>query len=83
MDREKNLGLRVGDTIIHCNETFTIVNIQRNETSEGKHIVISAVDPEMADKGQQRQIIHDQVGDKIMELMKKLADKGLGGLTDI
>lgn len=79
-DREKNLGVRVGDNIIHCNGVFTIVNINREETPEGMRIAIVAIDPDMADREQQKHIEQDQIGEKITELVKKLADKGLGGL---
>lgn len=79
-DREKNLGVRVGDSIIHCNGEFTIVNIQREETPEGMRLYIVAIDPDMADKEQRRQIEGEQIGNKITELVKKVAEKGLGGL---
>lgn len=79
-DREKNLGVRVGDTIIHRNCEFVIVGITREETPEGMRIVIVAIDPDMADKEQQKQIEGEQIGNKITELVKNLADKGLDGM---
>jgi Na+-translocating ferredoxin:NAD+ oxidoreductase RnfC subunit len=82
VDREKNLGVRVGDSIIHCNGEFTIVDIKREETSEGMKIWIVAIDPDMADREQQKQIAQDQIGERITELIKKLAEKGIGGLGD-
>jgi hypothetical protein len=81
-DREKNLGIRVGDTIIHCNGMFTIVDIKREEGPEGMRLYIIAVDPDMADKEQRRNIEGEQIGSKITELVKKLAEKGLGGMED-
>ena len=78
--RDSNLGVRVGDNIIHCNSGFTIVDIRREEMPEGMRIVIVAIDPDMADREQRKQIEGEQIGNKITELVKKLADKGLEGI---
>lgn len=80
MDREKNLGVRVGDSIIHCNAEFTIIDIRRDENMEGIRLFIHAIDPDAADKEQQKAISMDQTGQQIMELVKKITEKGLGGI---
>lgn len=78
--REKSLGLRVGDMIIHCNDEFVIIDIRREERSEGLQLSVYACDAEQANKKQQDDIARDQVMDKVGELIKKVTEKGLGGL---
>lgn len=81
--REQNLGLRIGDTIIHCNDEFVVVDIKREEKSDGMQIVIYAVDPDQASKVQEEQIKSDQMMTGIMDIARKVMDKGIGGLGDI
>ena len=81
--RETNLGLRVGDTVIHCNDSFTIVDVRRQEEVDGMKLVIIATDSDQANKLHQDQITHSQLFEKMTELFNRLADKGLGGLEDI
>lgn len=81
--REVSMGLRIGDTIIHCNDEFVIVDIRREERSEGLQLSVFACDSEQANKKQQDDISRDQIMSKVEELIKKVAEKGLGGLGDI
>jgi hypothetical protein len=81
--REKNIGLRVGDTVIHCNDEFVIIDIRREENSEGIRLSVYAADPDQASKRQEEQIKQDQIIDKGTELIRKITEKGLGGLGDI
>ncbi len=80
VDREKNLGVRVGDTIVHCNEVFVIVEMQRHEVSGGMRLLIFAMDADQADKNQQEEIKQHQTVSKVTELVNKLTERGLGEL---
>lgn len=80
IDREKNLGVRVGDTIIHCNREFTIVNINCEEQVEGMVLALRAFDPEMALREQQKAITVDQTKNQVMEMIKKITESGPGGI---
>lgn len=82
-NRQQSMGCRVGDTVIHCNDEFTIIDIRREESPEGMKLVIYCADPEQANKMQVDNIGHNQMYDQVMELMKKITDKGLGGLGDL
>ena len=82
-DREKNLGIRVGDTVIHCNREFTIMDIRVDESMEGMEMYIKAVDPHMADKEQQKAIKMNQTGEQILDMVRKVMSKGLNGLEDM
>jgi len=82
-DREKNLGLRVGDTVIHCNREFTIVDIRCDENSEGMRLYVHAIDPDQADKEQRKNITQNHITQQVTELVRKLADKGLGGIGGV
>lgn len=77
--RENNLGVRVGDLIIHCNDTFVIVDIRRQEESDGLKLIVICTDAEQADKRQREQITQDQVFSKVTDLIQKLTEHGLGG----
>jgi hypothetical protein len=79
-DRENNLGVQVGHSIIHCNREFTIVDIRCDESSEGMMLYIHAVDPDYADREQRKHISVDQTWQQIMELVKRITEKGLGGM---
>lgn len=81
MDREKNLGVRVGDSIIHCNRQFTIVHIQCEEQVEGMVLSIRAYDPDMANKIHQKTITAEQTGNQIMDMIRKMTEGGPGGLS--
>lgn len=81
-DREKNLGVRVGDNIIHCNRTFTIMNISCEEQAEGMVLSLRAFDPDMANREQQKAISMEQTQHQIVEMLKKVTGEGgpLGGI---
>ena len=79
-DREKNLGVRVGDTIVHCNRQFTIVSIQCEEQVEGMVLAIRAYDPDMASKIQHKTIVAEQTGNQVMDMIRKIAEGGPGNM---
>lgn len=82
-NRESNLGVRVGDTIIHCNGQFVIVDIRRDEGIEGVSLYIHAADPATVKRNETKSIEAEEIGGKITELIKKLTDRGIGGFGDI
>lgn len=71
--------IKIGDTISHGGEEFTIVDIRHNQNTQGKVLYITAYDPDMAQESQQQQIKVDsmqkEMVDKIRNLMK---EGGLG-----
>jgi len=79
-DREKNLGVRVGDTIIHCNRIFTIVDINCEEHVDGMIFTLRAFDPDMALREQQKTINMDQTKNQVLEMIKKMTEGGHGGI---
>jgi hypothetical protein len=79
-EKEKNLGVRVGDTIIHCNRSFTIVNIQCEEQVEGMVLAVRAYDPDMASKIHQKTIVAEQTGNQVMDMIRKITEGGPGNM---
>lgn len=79
-ERNDNIGIRTGDTIIHCNRQFTIVNIMCEEHVDGMVLSIRAFDPDMANREQQKAINMDQTKDQVMNMIKKMAEGGGGTL---
>lgn len=79
MDREKNLGVRVGDTIIHKNLEYIIMDIRCNEGLDGGELIINAIDPNKADMEQQKKIKMDQTASNFLDLIKKISEGPLGG----
>lgn len=85
-DRNGNIGIRTGDTIIHCNRQFTIVHICIEECMDGMVLMVRAFDPEMADREQQKAISVDQTKNRVLDIIKKMTEGGgggaLGGIRD-
>jgi hypothetical protein len=79
-NREDNLGIRVGDNIIHCNREFTIVNINCEEQVDGMVLTLRAFDPDMALREQQKAITVDQTKNQVMEMIRKITEGGPGGI---
>lgn len=73
--REHSLGLRIGDTLIHANDEFTIIDIRREENAEGMRLSIYAADPDQASKLQELTIKHDQLSEQGTDLLSQLAEK--------
>ena len=78
MTKNENIGIRVGDSIIHCNREFTIVNIACEEHVDGMVLSIRAFDPDMANREQQKAISMDQTKDQVLSMIKKMAEGGGG-----
>jgi GH35 family endo-1,4-beta-xylanase len=82
-DCEKNLGVRIGDTIIHKNLQYTIVNIECQEIVEGSTLLIRALDTDMALREQQKNMSNDrsrdsidQTRDQVLDMIKKITKDG-------
>lgn len=76
---QMNLNIKVGDKIMHGGESFVIINIKHEEAMEGMGMTIHCVDPEMANLEQQKKIKADQVSNGVMDMLRKLLEKGEGG----
>jgi len=75
-DRENNLGVRVGDSIVHCNRIFTIVNIGCEEQVEGMVLSIRAFDPDMATREQEKAIKVEQTHNQVVDMLRKITGEG-------
>ena len=73
---EKNLGVRVGDSIIHKNCEFVIVDIRCDEGMDGAELFIRAFDPNKADIEQQKKMKMDQTSNNFLDMLKKLSEGG-------
>lgn len=80
---QDRIEIRVGDTIIHCNDEFVIVDMRREETSEGMRLLVQAADGDTASRLQEERIKHEQMMDKGTNLLKDIADKMQKGLEDL
>jgi len=76
----KTLGIRVGDSIIHCDREFTIVNITCEEHVDGMILSIRAFDPDMASREQQKAISAEQAKNQVVEMIKKMTEGGGGNI---
>lgn len=79
-NEQRPMGLRVGDTLIHCERVFTIVNINCEEHVDGMVLQIRAFDPDMANREQQKAINAEQAKDQMIEMIKKMTEGGPGGI---
>lgn len=79
MDREQNLGVRIRDSIIHCNREFTITHIHVWESSEGMKLSIEAGDLIAVNKEETKKVEMDDVTQKMMEMLRKLFEGGYPG----
>lgn len=75
VDRD-NLGIRVGDSIIHKNYEYVIVDIRCDEVMEGAELLIRAFDPHKADVEQQKRMKIDQTAGNLLDMFKKISEGG-------
>lgn len=75
------MKMRIGEAIEHGGERFVIVDIKHHETMDGKILYMTAYDPNMADKEQQKQIKMEQTSNQMIDMLKKITGEGgpLGG----
>ena len=71
--------IKIGDRIQHGGETFVVTNIRHEQALGGMALFIQAVDPEMADHEQQKQMKVDQVNQNIIETLRRAFEQGGGG----
>ena len=81
-NREGNIGVRVGDSIVHCNREFTIIDIRVDESIEGLTLFVRGADKDLANKEHMKSVEMGHITSQVTELVKKLTEKGLGGLGE-
>lgn len=78
--QERNsMKIIIGTEIEFGGEKFQVVNIRREDTTEGKVLYLAAYDPSMADKEQQTRIKMSQTGDGLIDMIKGMIEKGKKG----
>ena len=73
---EKSTDIKIGETLQHGGQKFVIVDIKHHATMDGVMLIMTAYDPNMADKEQQKQIKMDQTSQNMIEMLKKLTEGG-------
>lgn len=68
--------IKIGDKVIHGGQDFTIINIKHEAAMEGNGLAIQCVDPETADHMQQNKMKTDKVGEDMLEMLRKVLEKG-------
>lgn len=71
-----NNVMSIGETVEHGGQKFVIVDIKHHATMDGVMLIMTAYDPNMADKEQQKQIKMDQTSQNMIEMLKKLTEGG-------
>ena len=79
-DREKNLGVHIGDSIIHKSCEFVIVEMRCDESMDGTELLIRAYNPDRAAVEQQKKIKVDQTAGNLLDMLRKLSEGGGEGL---
>lgn len=82
------MKIKIGDLLEHGGQQFVVIDIKHHATMDGVVLVLTAYDPSMADKEQQKQIKMDQTSQNIIDMLKKVTEGGgldfggfkLGGL---
>ena len=75
--------IKIGDKVTHGGQDFTVINIKHEAAMEGHGLLIQCVDPDTADHMQQNKMKVDQVGENILDMVRKVLDKGGKGGFDI
>ena len=74
------MNIKIGDKVNHGGQDFTVINIKHEAAMEGYGLLIQCVDPESADHMQQNKMKVDQVGENILNMVRKaLEGGGTGG----
>lgn len=77
------MEVKTGVVIEFGGEKFQIIDIQRNDTLEGKMLYIRACDPDTADREQQTRMKVGQTTEGVVDLLKNIVDKGKRGGFDM
>lgn len=72
------MNTKIGDTVEHGGEKFTVVDIKHHQTIDGKVLYLTAYDPDLANKMQQDQIKAKQTGENFLDMLRKLSEGGKG-----
>jgi len=72
--------IKIGETVEHGGQKFVVVDIKHNATMDGSILYLTAFDKDMADKEQQKAIKMEQTSNSVIDLVKKIAEQGGGGL---
>lgn len=72
--------IKIGESIEHGGQKFVVVDIKHNATMDGTVLYLTAFDPAMADKEQQKGIKIEQTQTSVIDLIKKIAEQGGGNL---
>lgn len=75
---ERENMIKIGDTIVHSQQEFTIFDIKLQETPQGKSLMIIAYDPDMAQQMQQQQMKAEQMHSDMIDTLSNLFKKGGG-----
>ena len=74
--------IKIGCPIEHGGEKFVVVNIKHEQTMDGMILQVTAFDPDMANKEQQKAIKVEQTQNQLVDVLKKMTGEGgpLGGI---
>ena len=70
------MHIKIGEPLEHGGQKFVIINIKHESTMDGCVLVVTAFDPDMANKEQQKSIKVDQISNQVMDLVKKATEGG-------
>jgi hypothetical protein len=76
IEKEEIMNMKIGESVEHGGQKFVIVDIKHHATMDGVALVVTAYDPNMADKEQQKQIKMDQTSQNIVDMLKKVTEGG-------
>lgn len=68
--------MKIGEAVEHGGQKFVIVDVKHHATMDGVVLVVTAYDPDMANKEQQKQIKMDQTSQNIVDMLKKVTEGG-------
>lgn len=70
------MTIKIGCGIEHGGERFVVVNIKHEQTMDGMILIITAFDPDMANKEQQKAIKVEQTQGQVIDMLKKITGEG-------
>ena len=73
------MNIKIGDKLSHGGQDFIVINIKHEAAMEGYGLLIQCVDPETADHMQQNTMKTNQVNDNLLNVVKKVLEKGNQG----
>lgn len=68
--------IKIGEPLEHGGQKFVVVDIKHQSNMDGVVLIVTAYDPSMADKEQQKSIKVDQISNQVMDLVKKATEGG-------